>query len=91
MFAKCISSSELISVAKISRIINLSCQNKLQIRYVHSQVDKESFLPDPYEQWFQYRLYPEGDVCNFYTCNHEMWILFLVFVSVACVLAGIFA
>ena len=34
MFAKCISSSELISVAKISRIINLSYQNKLQIRYI---------------------------------------------------------
>lgn len=69
----------------------IACGLLCHHKHVHSQVDKESFLPDPYEQWFQYRLYPEGDVCNFYTCNHEMLILFLVFVSAACLLAGIFA
>ena len=77
----------IISASALIIACGLLCHHK----HVHSRVDSESFLPDPYEQWFQYRLYPEGDVCNFYTCNHEMWILFLVFVSVACLLAGIFA
>ena len=36
------------------------------------------YIADPCEQWFQYRLHPHGDVCNWRTCSHEMWILFLV-------------
>ena len=69
----------------------LSCVLLCHHKHVHSQVHTENFLPDPYEQWFQYRLYPEGDVCNFHTCNHEMWILFLLLFSAVCLFAGIFA
>lgn len=36
------------------------------------------YIADPCEQWFQYRLHPEGDVCNWRTCSHEMWILLLL-------------
>ena len=45
-------------------------------KYKHSDPDDEAnFIQDPCEQWFQYKLYPHGDVCNFKTCSHEMWII----------------
>ena len=37
----------------------------------------EAYIDDECEQWFQWRLHPEGDVCNFQSCSHEMWCLFL--------------
>ena len=43
------------------------------------------YLHDDCEQWFQWRLYPDGDVCNFRSCSHEMWILFLVAVGLGAV------
>ena len=45
------------------------------------------YIADPCEQWFQYRLHPEGDVCNWRTCSHEMWIIFLVAVALGAAVA----
>jgi len=45
----------------------------------------DTFIQDPCEQWFQYRLYPEGDVCNFERCSHEMWIIALLIVVFICI------
>ena len=50
----------------------------------HSQPGAH-YIPDSCEQWFQYKIYPDGDVCNFTTCSHEMWILFLVVVGLGAV------
>ena len=48
-------------------------------KYTHSNpLDKEHFLQDPCDQWFQCGIYPKGDVCNFATCSHEMWIIALL-------------
>ena len=43
--------------------------------------DREHFLQDPCDQWFQCGIYPRGDVCNFTTCSHEMWIIALALVA----------
>jgi len=45
----------------------------------------DTFIQDPCEQWFQYKLYPEGDVCNFARCSHEMWIIALAAVVLICI------
>lgn len=51
-------------------------------KYKHSDPDDEAnFIQDPCEQWFQYKMYPRGDVCNFRTCSHEMWIIAIAIVT----------
>jgi hypothetical protein len=45
-----------------------------------------TFIQDPCEQWFQYKCYPDGDVCNFTTCSHEMWIIAFIVIIIVCVL-----
>ena len=47
-----------------------------------NKMDVENYLQDPCDQWFQV-----SDVCNFKTCSHEMWILFLLFtlIVVSCI------
>ena len=54
----------------------------------HSQPGAH-YIPDSCEQWFQYKIYPDGDVCNFTTCSHEMWILFLVVLGLGAVVVVI--
>ena len=44
--------------------------------------DTDNYIPDPLKQWFQYEMHPVGDVCNFTTCSHEMWIIFLFLLAV---------
>ena len=47
-------------------------------KFAHSDPrDRDAFLQDPCDQWFQCGIYPRGDVCNFTTCSHEMWIIAL--------------
>jgi len=37
----------------------------------------DDYIDDDCEQWFQWSLYPRGDLCNFTTCSHEMWVVAL--------------
>jgi len=57
--------------------LGLSLLLLLHHKWKHSRHGPH-YLHDSCEQWFQWRLYPEGDVCNFRSCSHEMRILFLV-------------
>ena len=61
----------------IAGCLGLSLLLLLHHKWKHSRHGPH-YLHDSCEQWFQWRLYPEGDVCNFRTCSHEMWILFFV-------------
>lgn len=45
----------------------------------------EGHIADPCEQWFQWRVYPAGDVCNWTTCSHEMWVIGLFVLGVLAV------
>jgi hypothetical protein len=58
----------------------------LHHKWKHSNPrDAGNYIDDECEQWFQWRLHPDGDMCNFTTCSHEMWIVTLIIVCVACV------
>ena len=71
-----------VVVLCIFMIMMLLIHHKLH----HSNpTDPENYIPDPLKQWFQYEMYPAGDVCNFTTCSHEMWILFLVVLGLGAV------
>lgn len=61
----------------IAACLALSLLLLLHHKWKHSRHGPH-YLHNSCEQWFQWRLYPEGDVCNFHSCSHEMWILFLV-------------
>lgn len=47
-----------------------------------------AFIENECEQWFQWRLYPEGDVCNFTTCSHEMWCILFALVGVVALIVA---
>jgi hypothetical protein len=59
---------------------------------IHHKLDhggdprSDRFIQDPCEQWFQWRLYPDGDVCNWSTCSHEMWIIFITLFAIVMVI-----
>lgn len=62
----------------------------LHHKFKHSDPSRpKDFKQDECEQWFQWRLYPRGDVCNFTTCSHEMWILFFILLSVLIVVMNV--
>lgn len=42
----------------------------------HGHADRPGYIEDPDERCFQ-----RSDVCNFKTCNHEMWILFFMAIA----------
>lgn len=66
-------------------VLVLVCGALALVLLVHHKIKHSrpgpNYIADPCEQWFQYRLYPHGDVCNWRTCNHEMWILLLLATS----------
>lgn len=77
--------------------VAVSCVFIILILLIHHKLDHSDrvnnprhYIEDPCEQWFQYKLYPHGDVCNWTTCSHEMWILGLVVVIVVAGLIVVF-
>ena len=54
-------------------------------KYIHSDPHNLQYIQDPCQQWFQWQLYPQGDVCNFQTCSHEMAIIGLLLVGTAAI------
>ena len=50
----------------------------------HGHPDRANYIEDPNERWFQ-----RSDVCNWKTCNHEMWILLFMTIAGACLVAAI--
>ena len=72
-------------------IVVLVCVALALVLLIHHKIKHSRpgphYIADPCEQWFQYRLHPEGDVCNWRTCSHEMWIIFLVAVALGAAVA----
>ena len=66
-----------VAVILVAACFTLSVLLLLHHKWKHSRHGPD-YLNDSCEQWFQWRLYPDGDVCNFRSCSHEMWIIFLV-------------
>ena len=76
-------------VCSVAATVTLVALFTALILTMHHFIKHRNDEPDSCYKFGDYRCYPRGDLCNFRTCSHEMWVVFFLSLSIICVLIAV--